>query len=106
MKPRLPPWVGRRGLRRHLVIWAATVWGAGNERAGLVFNISAGGACLRLNDAATTPKTMQIHIAGIGRFGARRAWVNHGRLGVAFLEPPDIIQSILDEALVAPRAPL
>jgi hypothetical protein len=82
------------------------VSGSGNEQAGLVFNISAGGACLHLSDAATTPKTMQVHIAGVGRFDGRRAWVNHGRLGVAFLEPPDIIQPILDEALVTPRVPL
>jgi hypothetical protein len=106
MKTRLPPWIGRRGLRRHIVVWAATVSGAGYERAGLVFNISTRGACLRLSDAATTPKTMRVRIAGVGCFCAKRAWANHGRVGVAFLDPPDIIQPILNEALATPRVPL
>jgi hypothetical protein len=106
MKTQLPPWVGRRGIRRHIVIWPATVSGMGGERRGLVFNISAGGACLRLDDATPTPETMQVRIAGLGRFSAKRAWARHNRVGVAFLDPPDAIRPILDEALAAPCAPL
>ena len=100
MQRELPQWVGRRGVRRHTVIWPAIVSG---DRHGAVLNISEGGACLKLDGAAPTPEHMELEIAGVGQLPARRAWALHGRVGVAFLMPPEWVRPLLDRALAGPR---
>jgi hypothetical protein len=97
MQRRLPRWVGRQSTRR-IVIWPATLSGNGSDRHCSVFNISEGGACLRIDDATQTPERAEVRITGVGFFSAKRVWVQHDRIGLAFLVPPDEIRPALDEA--------
>lgn len=95
---------GRRRARRHTVIWSAALAGLAGDSRCLVFNISEGGACLRIDDPMRVPESTRVHIAGVGEFPARRAWTRANRLGVTFLVAPEDMRPILSEALASPRA--
>ena len=71
----------------------------GSTRDCVVRNISEGGACLELGDAARLPEAMPLSIARKGRsFLARLIWRQANKVGLAFrIMTSDTPVSDLDE---------
>lgn len=91
----------RRRHPRTTVLMEGTI-GEGERRSTCVlFNISMGGALVRVIDPFACPTSISIDIGRVGSIGARVVWRGLDAIGVAFEEEPRAIaRRFLDSAQV------
>lgn len=81
----------RRVSRRASVLLEARITEGDRQSACLLFNVSGGGAMLRVSDPFACPTTIAIDIPRIGRVNGRITWRGVDALGVAFDDSPSDI---------------
>ena len=88
----------RRYLRRK-VIWSGRVASAIGERQCTVFNISRGGAQIKLDATLDRCSTVELTLPGVGRLPGWVAWAQHDRAGIQFGELSEALADALEQAL-------
>ena len=88
----------RRYLRKK-VIWSARVASAIGERQCTVFNISRGGAQIKLDATLDPCSSVELTIPGIGKLPGWVAWSNYDRAGIQFAELSEGQAAALEQAL-------
>ncbi len=78
----------RRSYRRASVLLEARITEGDNQSACLLFNVSGGGAMLRVTDPFACPTTIAIDIPRIGRIDGHVTWRGVDAIGVAFRDSP------------------
>lgn len=78
----------RRHCRRASVLLEARITEGDSQSACLLFNVSGGGAMLRVTDPFACPTTIAIDIPRIGRVDGRVTWRGVDAIGVAFRDSP------------------
>ncbi|MHA1536929.1 MAG: PilZ domain-containing protein [Alphaproteobacteria bacterium] len=78
----------RRLSRRASVLLEARITEGSRQSACLLFNVSEGGAMLRVADPFNCPTTIALDIPRIGRVNGHVTWRGVDALGVAFHDSP------------------
>lgn len=83
----------RRHCPRAAVLLEARITEGESQSACMLFNVSGGGAMLRVTDPFAFPTTISIDIPRIGRVNGHITWRGVDGLGVAFHDSPSEITS-------------
>lgn len=95
---------GNRQFKRASVLWQATL-NCGNEPLDCqVYNISAGGAKLRLAEPLTRFTHVQLDGRRFGKIPARVVWHQDDWIGLSFLDAPDKVTQAMSDVLPAVAA--
>jgi len=78
----------RRGTRRASVLLEGRITEGDAQSACLLFNVSEGGAMVRVANPFSCPTAIAIDIPRIGRVDGRVAWRGVDAVGVAFRDSP------------------
>lgn len=78
----------RRNSQRASVLLEGRITKGDSQSTCLLFNVSGGGAMLRVNDPFACPTTIAIDIPRIGRVNGRVTWRGVDAIGVAFKDSP------------------
>jgi PilZ domain len=88
---------GLKNKRRHqrtAVMWTGRL-DCGNRAVNCVlFNVSASGAMLRLDDPDLCPSTARLILPRFGEFRVRNVWRGSDSMGIEFLESPQRVASL------------
>jgi len=90
---------GRRRARRKPVIWAARLETEDGTIDCAAFDISVGGAKLRLEEKVALHRPVRLVLDRFGGLRAEPIWRHGNTLGLRFGEPPETIRRMLGEAL-------
>lgn len=88
----------RKYLRRK-VIWSARVLSAIGDRQCTVFNISRGGAQIKLDATLDPCSSVELTIPGVGKLPGWVAWSNYDRAGIQFADLTESQAAMLEQAL-------
>ncbi len=95
---------GKRQFKRASVLWQATL-NCGNEPLDCqIYNVSPGGAKLRLAEPLTRFTQVQLDGRRFGKIPARVVWHQDDWIGLSFLDTPDKVAHALSDVLPAVAA--
>ncbi len=80
--------VERRNSQRASVLLEGRITEGDSQSACLLFNVSEGGAMLRVTDPFGCPNTIAIDIPRIGRIDGSVSWRGVDAIGIAFRDSP------------------
>lgn len=89
----------KRRFPRKKVIWSARVSCGIGERQCTVFNISRGGAQIKLDATLDPCSRVELAIPGIGKLPGWVVWSSYDRAGVEFTELSEAQAATLEQAL-------
>lgn len=92
-------WAGRRQQRRKPVMWEARLETEIGAFDCAAFDISLGGAKLRLDAPVALHRPLRLVLVRFGMLRAEAAWRRGKTLGLRFAEPPELVRHMLGEAL-------
>ncbi|HUZ74248.1 MAG TPA: PilZ domain-containing protein [Stellaceae bacterium] len=92
-------WQERRRHRRKPVMWAARLETASGVVDCTAFDLSLGGAKLRLDGPVALHHPVQLVLARLGVIAAEAVWQGDGTLGLRFTEPAETVRAVLGCAL-------
>jgi len=90
---------GRRRDRRKPVIWAARLETEEGTIDCAAFDISVGGAKLRLEAPVALHRPVRLVLDRFGGLKAEPIWRRGNTLGLRFGEPPEAVRQMLGDAL-------
>jgi len=90
---------GRRRDRRKPVIWAARLETEEGTIDCAAFDISVGGAKLRLEAPVALHRPVRLVLDRFGGLKAEPIWRRGNTLGLRFGEPPETVRQMLGDAL-------
>lgn len=85
----------RRRHPRQRILWAGALAADNAEVECVVEDISPGGARLCVEGGPAGPEPLALIVPGIGRFSGTIAWRDAARLGLAFLDRPEIVSRVV-----------
>ncbi len=89
----------RRRLERATVLWSGHLVHGDQAVACLIVNISAGGAMVRTDDAATCPASVTLRNPRIGDLAAEVMWRKNNEMGLKFLVDDQTVAALIGKAL-------
>ena len=89
----------RRRERRKPVMWAARLETAAGAVACVAFDLSLGGAKLRLDETVALHHPAQLVLEHHGVIAAEPVWQEGGVLGLRFTVPAAYVRAVLGDAL-------
>jgi hypothetical protein len=89
----------RRRERRKPVIWAARLETEDGTVDCAAFDISVGGAKLRLEEPVALHRPVRLVLDRFGALRAEAIWRRGGTLGLRFGESPETVRQMLGDAL-------
>ncbi|HZT51963.1 MAG TPA: PilZ domain-containing protein [Stellaceae bacterium] len=93
------PAAGRRRSRRKPVMWAARLETEAGDHDCVAFDISAGGAKLRLEARVALNRSVVLVLERFGPLQAETVWRRGTTLGLRFVDRPDAVRRMLGDAL-------
>jgi hypothetical protein len=93
----------KRRLPRKKVLWAARVTSAIGERQCTIFNLSRGGALIRLDTTLDRCATIELTIPGVGKLPGWVVWSSYDRAGIQFSDLSESQAAALEQALLGRR---
>ena len=90
---------GHRQHKRTAVLWQATLDCGDAPVECQVFNLSPGGAKLRLSEPITRRSMVQLEGQRFGSFSARIVWHQDDWIGVSFMDEPTQVADSLSTVL-------
>ena len=90
---------GNREFKRKAVLWRATLDCGDAPLDCQVYNISAGGAKLRMNEPITRRSVVQLQGYRFGELPARIIWQQDDWVGLSFLADPDRVAHTMSNVL-------
>ncbi len=88
-----------RRFERTTVLWSGQLEFGDHAVSCLIVNISAGGAMVRTEDAATCLNLVVLRNPRIGDLKAEVMWRKNDEMGLKFLEDDDAVAAIIGKAL-------
>jgi len=88
-----------RYFRRRSVLWPAKILIGKHELSCQVWNLSLGGARVRIDLPIQEDTTVVLSVCGRGDIEAKVAWSVDGSLGLNFLVSPDVIKRMFEDRL-------
>ena len=89
----------RRRSRRKPVMWAARLETAAGAVECAAFDLSLGGAKLRLDVPVALHHPVRLVLERRGIIGAEAVWRRGSTLGLRFTEPAALVRAVLGDAL-------
>ncbi len=89
----------RRRFERTTVLWSGHLVHGDQAVACLIVNISAGGAMVRTDDAATCPASVTLRNSRIGDLAAEITWRKNNEMGLRFLDDDQTVAAHIGRAL-------
>ena len=89
----------RREHRRKPVLWAARLETESGTVDCAAFDLSLGGAKLRLEGAVPLHHPVQLVLERHGVIAAEAVWQRDGTLGLRFTEPAEFVRAVLGDTL-------
>jgi hypothetical protein len=84
---------------RKKVLWSARVRSAIGERQCTIFNLSRGGALIRLDATLDRCANVELMIPGIGKLPGWVVWSSYDRAGIQFSDLSESEAAALEQAL-------
>jgi PilZ domain len=88
-----------RDFRRRSVLWPAKIIVGTHELACQIWNLSLGGARVRIDLPIQEGTDVSLAVEGRGEIAAQVAWSTGGSLGLDFLVGPDAIKRMFEDRL-------
>jgi len=88
-----------RYFRRRSVLWPAKILIGKHELACQVWNLSLGGARVRIDLPIQEGTKVTLSVAGRGEMAASVAWSVDGSLGLDFLVSPEVVKRMFKDRL-------
>lgn len=92
-------WRGRRAHRRKPVMWAAQLETESGTFDCSAFDLSLGGAKLRLREPVMLRRPVRLVLKRFGTLEAEAVWRRAGTVGLRFAEPAEIVARIFGGTL-------
>ncbi len=83
-----PCWQDRRRCPRRPVLWSGRLHTSGQDHDGIILDLSASGAMLRLKEPVAVPAGVTVSAECFGTLRARVVWQQHNVVGLRFSETP------------------
>jgi len=88
-----------RDFRRRSVLWPGKLAVGKHELSCQVWNLSLGGARVRIDLPIQEGTELKLNVAGRGEIDAVVAWSHDGSLGLDFLTGPDPVRHMFEDRL-------
>ncbi len=96
----------QRRFRRRATLFSGRVIDTDRSVEVVVLDVSVNGAKLRVPEAFTCNRYIDLEIGRLGKFPARVVWEREGRLGLQFTEPPEKVAKRLPDSFAARLGPI
>ena len=83
-----PSWQDRRRCPRRHVLWSGRLHTGAQDHDGIILDLSASGAMLRLTEPAAVPASVTVSAERFGTLRARVVWQQRNVVGLRFSETP------------------
>lgn len=88
-----------RSFRRRSVLWPAKILVGRHELSCQVWNLSLGGARVRIDLPIQEGTTVKLAVAGRGELAATVAWAKDGSLGLEFNVAAEVVKRMFKDRL-------
>jgi len=88
-----------RDFRRRSVLWPAKLLVGKHEFSCQIWNLSLGGARVRIDLPIQEDTRLKLCVADRGEIAAKVAWSRQGSLGLDFTAGPDVIKRMFEDRL-------
>jgi hypothetical protein len=92
-------WKGRRKHKRKPVLWAARIEAEEGSFDCVAFDLSLGGAKLRLKGQLALHRPAKLVLERFGAVAAEAVWRRAGTVGLRFTDTPEEVGRIIGDAL-------